>query len=146
MSSVQTIRSVFYRDYTHLRTIGGSWNQAYYIWLGYFTGSAAGGANIKDIDVDWVRVRKFTSVEPTVRAFFPITQLVITTSEQTITKNQVSEVITVETQAAEGITSAVTSDVTLNLTTTSGNRPIQSDRFPIHACDPSHHSPRLFLG
>lgn len=57
-----------YRDYTLLKTISGSFekDKPLHLLLGFFTGSSAGSANIKDIAFDWVRVRKTTDPEPTV--------------------------------------------------------------------------------
>jgi len=57
------IRDMNYSDLNRL-TYSGTWNQPFYLWLGYFTGSAAGGTDIDDITVSWVRVRKYASSEP----------------------------------------------------------------------------------
>jgi hypothetical protein len=57
------IRDMNYSDLNRL-TYSGTWNQPFYLWIGYFTGSAAGGTNINDITVSWVRVRKYASSEP----------------------------------------------------------------------------------
>ncbi len=46
-------------------TYGGTWSNPFYLWLGYFTGSAAGGTDIDDITVSWIRIRKYSSFEPT---------------------------------------------------------------------------------
>ena len=46
----------------------GTWNKPFHLWLGYFTGSNAGSANIDDVTVKWVRVRRYTSQTPTVTA------------------------------------------------------------------------------
>jgi len=48
------------------RTWMGTWNKNVYLFLGYFTGSNADGADCSDISVDWVRVRKYVTPEPTV--------------------------------------------------------------------------------
>jgi len=60
--------SYFYQNtsYTDVNrlTYSGTWNQPFYLWLGYFTGSTAGGTDIDDITVRWVRVRKYASPEP----------------------------------------------------------------------------------
>ncbi len=43
----------------------GTWNRPFYLWLGYFTGSSAGSANIDDVTVEWVRVRRYADQTPT---------------------------------------------------------------------------------
>ena len=43
----------------------GSWANPFYIYLGYFTGNAAGSIDVSDISVDWVLVRKKAPTEPT---------------------------------------------------------------------------------
>ncbi len=117
IASDNTIK--FYRDYSHVSTRNGSWNAPFYFWLGYFTGSSASSSDVKDIDVDWMRVREYSSDEPTVALYFPIEKMEITTSAQTITKNQSSSVITVQTLSDEGLVSSTRSDVTVNLSSTS---------------------------
>ncbi len=61
--------SYFYQnlDYSEIdrATYSGTWSDPFYLWLGYFTGSTAGGTNIDDITVSWVRIRKYSSSEPT---------------------------------------------------------------------------------
>ncbi|EMR75211.1 protein of unknown function (DUF2341), partial [Thermoplasmatales archaeon SCGC AB-540-F20] len=61
--------SYFYQnlDYSDIdrATYGGTWSDPLYLWLGYFTGSSAGGTNIDDITVSWVRIRNYISSEPT---------------------------------------------------------------------------------
>jgi hypothetical protein len=109
----------FFKDDTQVASRSGSWDAPVYFWLGYFTGSSAGSADGKDIDVDWVRVREYTPTEPAVSLYFPISKLEITSAPQTITKNQASSVITVQTQSDEGLVSATTSDVTINLSSSS---------------------------
>ena len=47
-------------------TYPGTWNQRYWLWLGTFTGSAGASADIDDMSVDWVRVRKYASANPSV--------------------------------------------------------------------------------
>ena len=47
----------FFKDYGLLWTVNGSWNQPFYVWLGYFTGSASSSVNIKDMEVEWIRIR-----------------------------------------------------------------------------------------
>ena len=60
--------SYFYQNtsYTDVNrlTYSGTWNQAFYLWLGYFTGSAAGSTDIDDITVRWVRVRQYSAIVP----------------------------------------------------------------------------------
>ncbi|MCD4781773.1 MAG: DUF2341 domain-containing protein [Candidatus Omnitrophica bacterium] len=75
--------------------------------------------NTEDTYVDNFFVRKYTTTEPTTQIFLPVEKLVFTTSEQQVTKNQVSEVVTIETQSEESLTTAISSAVTLNLNTTS---------------------------
>ncbi|RKY41342.1 MAG: hypothetical protein DRP85_06620, partial [Candidatus Makaraimicrobium thalassicum] len=55
-------------DYTQLASssYSGTWSANYWLWLGYFTGKNAGTADIDDISVDWVRVRKYASSEPSI--------------------------------------------------------------------------------
>ena len=48
------------------RVWSGTWNKNVYLFLGYFTGSNADASDCSDIYVDWVRVRKYVSPEPTV--------------------------------------------------------------------------------
>ena len=43
----------------------GTWDDDYYLWLGYFRGASSGVLDIDDMSVDWVRVRQYTSSEPT---------------------------------------------------------------------------------
>jgi len=59
------IRSLNYTE-SFRSTYTGTWNAAPYLWLGYYTGAAAGTADIDDMMVDWVRVRKHATTEPTV--------------------------------------------------------------------------------
>jgi hypothetical protein len=56
---------IFYKDRAVTNSYAGTWSAPFYLWLGYFTGSAAGAADISDIVIDWVLVRKYTSPEPT---------------------------------------------------------------------------------
>ena len=44
----------------------GTWDRPVYLWLGYFTGSNAGNADIDDVTVEWVRVRRYAKTVPTV--------------------------------------------------------------------------------
>ncbi|RLG20486.1 hypothetical protein DRN74_05365, partial [Candidatus Micrarchaeota archaeon] len=55
-------------DYSEIgrNTYSGTWDDDYWLWLGHFTGTAAGGADIDDMSVDWVRVRKYADPEPIV--------------------------------------------------------------------------------
>ena len=55
-----------YSDYSEIgrNTYSGTWDDDYWVWLGYFTGSAAGTADIDDMSVDWIRVRQYASAEP----------------------------------------------------------------------------------
>ncbi len=55
-----------YKDYIQVTNSAGTYNKAQYAILGYFSGSESGSwADIKDIEVDWYRVRKYSTVEPT---------------------------------------------------------------------------------
>ena len=58
----------FYIDRNEInsRFRGGYLSGSFYLWLGYFAGSASGSQDIADIVVDWVLVRKYASQEPTV--------------------------------------------------------------------------------
>jgi uncharacterized delta-60 repeat protein len=55
-------------DYADLRrnTYNGTWTAAPYLSLGYFSGSISGSIDIDDMVVDWVRVRKSATTEPSV--------------------------------------------------------------------------------
>ncbi|SNB46427.1 DUF2341 domain-containing protein [Geobacter sp. DSM 9736] len=59
------VRSPDYSD-SFRNTFTGTWNHPNYLWLGYYTGAAAGTTDIDDIEVDWVRVRKYSATEPAV--------------------------------------------------------------------------------
>ena len=59
------IRNLNYTE-SFRSTYTGTWSAAPYLWLGYYTGAAAGTADIDDMLVDWVRVRKHATTEPTV--------------------------------------------------------------------------------
>lgn len=50
---------------TFRSSYAGTWNAAPYLWLGYFSGTAAGVTDIDDMMVDWVRVRTYAATEPT---------------------------------------------------------------------------------
>jgi len=55
---------VFLKDMAITGSYLGTWDEPTYLWLGQFnTGQPA--ANIKDIDYDWVRIRKYSYPEPT---------------------------------------------------------------------------------
>lgn len=56
---------ILYNNRAVTNSYAGTWSGAYYLWLGYFTGSAAGTANISDIVADWVLVRQYASPAPT---------------------------------------------------------------------------------
>ncbi|MFH1073942.1 MAG: DUF2341 domain-containing protein [Candidatus Firestonebacteria bacterium] len=43
----------------------GTWTDSFYIFLGWYGGSASGTANCADTVVDWVRVRKYAAADPT---------------------------------------------------------------------------------
>ncbi len=51
-----------FKDYEHMITIG-SFNESIYAYLGYFTGSTSGSTDIQDINVSWIRVRKYTDLD-----------------------------------------------------------------------------------
>lgn len=59
------IRNLDYAE-SFRSTYTGTWSAAPYLWLGYYTGAAAGTADVDDMMVDWVRVRKHAATEPTV--------------------------------------------------------------------------------
>ncbi|MCC7569715.1 DUF2341 domain-containing protein, partial [Candidatus Micrarchaeota archaeon] len=42
-----------------------SWNDSFYIWLGYFMGSQSESNNITNSDFDWIRIRKYAPSSPT---------------------------------------------------------------------------------
>jgi len=107
----------WFKDYSETRSVAGTWDEAYYVWFGYFVGSVSGGSNVKDIAVDWVRVRQYVADEPTTNVYLPIAQLAVTTTEQTILKNDPSSVITIAAQSAEGITVSAETDITITLAT-----------------------------
>jgi len=50
---------------TLTNSYAGTWADAPYLWLGYFTGANAGSASIKSITTDWVIVRQYVASEPT---------------------------------------------------------------------------------
>ncbi|MFH1590898.1 MAG: DUF2341 domain-containing protein [archaeon] len=53
--------------YSRLATshVSGTWDYPYYLWFGYFTGSAAGATAADDMNVTWFRSRKFALQDPT---------------------------------------------------------------------------------
>ncbi|MCR4316855.1 MAG: DUF2341 domain-containing protein [Planctomycetes bacterium] len=55
---------ILFKDGAQSNTYAGTWSSPYYLWLGYFTGSASGGNDVRNIDVDWVRVRSYTPTQP----------------------------------------------------------------------------------
>ncbi|MCD6365062.1 MAG: DUF2341 domain-containing protein, partial [Planctomycetes bacterium] len=61
--------SCFVKDtaYTDIarNTYVGTWNDPFYLWLGYYYGGTATTHNIDDLGVTWVRVRKYAAAEPT---------------------------------------------------------------------------------
>ncbi|MFH1397975.1 MAG: hypothetical protein ABIH27_05465, partial [Candidatus Omnitrophota bacterium] len=102
--------------------LSGTWNQAFYLWLGYFTGSASSTTDIKDIVVDWARVRKYASTEPTISTGAEqsvISRLVITTSPQTLIQNQSSTLITVQACDSAGNAKTVSVATTIDLSSSS---------------------------
>ncbi len=113
----------YYRDYTLLRTLTGTWNYPFYVWLGYFTGSSAGTTDIKDLSVDWVRVRKYAAVDPSVSIGAEtknIAQLGFSTPAQTnIIQGRSSDIMTVQTQDKDGGAVNVSVDTTINLSSSS---------------------------
>lgn len=60
----------FYNNRSALGTYGGTWiyNNAPYMFLGYFQGSASSTADLRDQTTDWVLVRKYDPTTPTVSA------------------------------------------------------------------------------
>ena len=54
----------YYNDATTTNTSTGSWTAAPYLWLGYFSGSAATTLSHTVMTVDWVRVRKYAPTAP----------------------------------------------------------------------------------
>jgi len=50
-------------------TPAGTWNYPFYLWLGGYRGSNSGIQDIDDVEVDWVRVRKYASADPTTGTF-----------------------------------------------------------------------------
>ena len=53
-------------DYSNLSTNNpnGTWNYPYYLWLGFYNGSSASTSDIDDIQVDWLRIRQYSSTVP----------------------------------------------------------------------------------
>jgi len=58
-------------DYNEIgrNTASGTFNVPVYQYVGAFTGSGAGTSDIDDVSVDWVRIRKYTSPEPTISIY-----------------------------------------------------------------------------
>jgi hypothetical protein len=59
--AVTSSNVIFYRDRTITNSYIGTWSNSFYLWLGYFTGSASGSNDISDIVIDWVLVRNYFS-------------------------------------------------------------------------------------
>lgn len=117
MTSNNTFK--FYRDYTEILSRAGTWDAPFYLWTGYFTGSSSGGTDIKDIEIDWIRVRKYTEIQPTAIVNFPINKLVFRANPDTIIKNNSSTPFTIETQNINGNSQKVSSDTILSLSSNS---------------------------
>ena len=66
-------RLYYYKDYGVANSYAGNWASAFYLWFGYFRGSAAGSTNGSDVLADWVRVRSFSYPEPSVSANVGVT-------------------------------------------------------------------------
>lgn len=56
----------FFNNNSQTNSYTGTWTAAPYFWIGAFQGSASGASDIRDLTVDWVRVRKFSATAPTV--------------------------------------------------------------------------------
>ena len=63
--AVSGTQVIYYNNRAVTNSYAGTWSGAYYLWLGYFTGSTSGATNISDIAVDWVLVRQYASPAPT---------------------------------------------------------------------------------
>lgn len=59
----------FYNNRSETNSYSGTWTQAPYLYLGHFSGSAAGTTNVKDMHVDWVLARKYAATPPSVGTF-----------------------------------------------------------------------------
>ena len=57
--------TTLYKDYSEQLSFG-TFNESVYAYLGYFIGSGSGSSDIQDINVSWIRTRKFMYPEPTV--------------------------------------------------------------------------------
>ncbi|MFA5145741.1 MAG: DUF2341 domain-containing protein, partial [Candidatus Omnitrophota bacterium] len=55
---------IYYKNREVINSYFGTWTAPFYLWLGYFTGSAAGSTDIADTVVDWVLVRKYSATVP----------------------------------------------------------------------------------
>ncbi len=57
---------IIYKDGQVQNVYSGSWSSDFYLFLGHFRGSYSNNYDCTDISVDWVRTRKYVSIEPTV--------------------------------------------------------------------------------
>lgn len=60
---------IYYKNRVQTNAYPGTWTAPFYIWLGYFRGADAGQTDISDIIADWILVRKYAAIEPTVTSF-----------------------------------------------------------------------------
>lgn len=59
----------YYKDYCVADSFNTSnWTGTYYLWFGYFRGSASTNTNGSDVFVDWTRIRNFSYPEPSISA------------------------------------------------------------------------------
>ena len=63
--SIDSSAIKIYKDGVQVYSFSGSYDKPQYAILGAFDGSKSGSNNIPDIEVDWYRVRKNTTIEPT---------------------------------------------------------------------------------